>query len=832
MPTAPDEPRRTGLPRAVYLFAALSCGLVIGRYAPDLPAAVWFAAACSVLVVAALARGRTCIAALSGACILFGSGWYVTRINDGPPRSLAGLLSAGERLVTVTGTILESPLRVPEDPDPLARPAIEIDPAWAWRLRVDGIDGGAGLRPARGILRVRSADPRAGAGDRVRITGIGRPVPPPVNPGEGDRRLVAAQDGLSGYLRAPRAELIERLPEPTGLIARFSAVRLRWVAALHDRVRALLDVDAGGEPSGHGALLTALLLGEEAPALRDVRSAFTRLGLAHVLAISGFHMAVLAGVALLVLRLGGDGGRLEPLIVAGAVLAYLAILPVSAPVWRSGLMVLALLAADAAGRRYDRLAVLAWTAVILLIWRPMDLWSIGFQLSFGLLAVLIRFAPAFHASLWGGRLRGLRRGPPEGVGAGAREGFRRLVSANLLCWGVSMPTIAYHTGQVSLLAVIAGVVVVPLITVLLAAAYAGIAVGLVIPAAGGAMVATLSLLAGLMVWTVRGLDGLPWESARLAPVSLAWTVAATAVVLLCCNRKRRAVAWIGVLAVAGWLALEQRVAGRLPRGVAARIDTLAVGDGTCHVVRAEGSGKEGGERGAILWDCGSTTPGVGRVTIPRAVFALGLSRIEAAVITHPDLDHYSGLLDAAAPLGIRTVYVGECFTEQAASRPTGPEALVMHELALRGVAVRVLAAGDSVQVGDTRIDILGPPPGARWVKPNDRSLVGRLGIGAASILFTGDIETRAMDWLVAAEPGLTATAVEAPHHGSAKPAAYPFVASLDPRIVIQSTGPDRADDPRWDGVRTGRHWLTTATDGAITTEIGRDGSVRSVGFRR
>ena len=822
-PTAstPTPAERGRTPRAVWVFVLLAAGLALGRYGTDLPAAGWLGAACGALVLAALTRGRTTVAALALACTVFGAGWFVVRIREAPPDSLAARLTESPAPLTVTGIVLDTPARVPGDPDPLAPESYTGEPDWAWRLRVESVDPGPG--PARGVLRVRGAEPGVRAGDRVRVTGLARTVPAPMNPGEHDRRLSAAQDGVAGSFRAPRAELIERLIPRGGPLPRLFAARLRWAAALHDRVRSLLGVGAG--ESEHAALLAALLLGEEQPALRDVRSAFTRVGLAHVLAISGFHMAVLAGVALLALRVGGDGGRVEPVLVAVLIVAYLAILPVSAPVWRSGLMVLALLAADAAGRRYDRLAVLAWTGVALLVWRPMDFWSLGFQLSFGLLAVLIRFGPVMHARLWGVGLRGLRRGPPEGARAWVIESLRRLVSANVLCWLVSLPLIAYHTGQVSLLAVVAGVVVVPLVTLLLAGAYATVAVGLLIPPAAALAQPVLAFVAKFTTYVVWWMDGWPPASVRVAPVSLAWAAGATMLVLYLCTRARvrRPIPWLALVAAAAWFALEQDHAGRLPRDAAARIDTLSVGDGTCHLVRAGG--------GAILWDCGSTAPGVGRYTVPRALLALGVARVEAAVITHPDLDHYNGLLDAAGPLGLRTVYVGECFNEQAAARPGGPEALVLRGLGAFGIDVRVLAAGDAVRVGEASIEILGPPPGARWVKTNDHSLVGLLRAGSAGVLLTGDIEAEAMGWLTQHHPDLAAAAVEAPHHGSARPDAYPFVAALGPRIVIQSTGPDRVNDARWDGVRAGRVWLTTATDGAITTEVRRDGTVRARGFR-
>ena len=93
------------------------------------------------------------------------------------------------------------------------------------------------------------------------------------------------------------------------------------------------------------------------------------------------------------------------------------------------------------------------------------------------------------------------------------------------------------------------------------------------------------------------------------------------------------------------------------------------------------------------------------------------------------------------------------------------------------------------------------------------------------MLFTGDIETEAMAALIEGGADLRADGAEAPHHGSARPAAYDFVMRVDPAVVVQSTGPRRLGDERWESVKRGRSWRTTAAEGAATIEFRGDGSV-------
>ena len=101
---------------------------------------------------------------------------------------------------------------------------------------------------------------------------------------------------------------------------------------------------------------------------------------------------------------------------------------------------------------------------------------------------------------------------------------------------------------------------------------------------------------------------------------------------------------------------------------------------------------------------------------------------------------------------------------------------------------------------------------------------------ARSLLLTGDIQDQAIATLRAAHPNLRADIMEVPHHGSAHQAAIDWLAEINPPIALQSTGPQRANDPRWQSTRTPRTWYCTCLNGAAWSEIASDGSLRSGTF--
>ncbi len=842
------------LPRVAWGLAALVAGFIIAREATPLPPGAWLALGAGCCAIAGVVRGIGARVALLLATVCLGAGWLGVRAAPvgGPWPALAA--RSEPTLIDVRGTLLDVPRADEPAPSPLLPRA---QAGWSATLRVDSIVGEAGVTPAGGVLRVRGEGPppSAGAGERVRLPGVYRGVAGPSNPGERDRRALAAQEGRVGTLRAGRATTLERL-EHESTIARARGWWIAVRAAWGERAQRLL---LGSGPGGEGssvearALLRALVLGDD-PGSRDLealRDAFAHTGLAHVLSISGFHLVVLVFAAMLAIRLWGDLGTWESALIAGLIAAYLAILPFDAPVWRSAMMVLALLLGEACGRRYDRLAILCWVAIALLLHRPLDAWSMGFQLSFGLVAVLIRFGERFHHRLWGEPLAGVVSGAELARPAWANMGLesaRALISTNVLCAMVSMPVVAFHTGMVSPLAPLIGVVAVPLVSALLVLSYAGVLVGALlggVPAIGDAIARGLERLAEIVAAFVRWCDAMPGAWTTAPRLSLAWCITCTLGLLWLAWtwgwwRRKRAAPWAVLAALALWTGAEVVLGGRLARDVTLRVDTLAVGDGTCHLVRS------GGE--ALLWDAGSLEngPGLGRYALPRALREVGAWRVRTAVITHPNLDHYNALPGLVGPLGIREVLVCPLFLSRAAAHAHGGEAFLLADLSRRGVRVRAIEAGERLSLGECEVTFLSPPRGmteAEWPADNDHCLVARFDDAGelashsfdfsrvrAMLLLCGDVQAPAIDRVRQEGAPLHADVMEVPHHGSAKDAAMRWALEVSPRVLLQSTGAQRADDPRWDGVRdalAGSTWWCTWLDGAAWAEVTGTHGVRT-----
>jgi competence protein ComEC len=805
----------------VRAFVLLASGAALALWlGPDRSPPMWSVVAVggALAIVGVLARARAGWVALALATLAIGFGVAGARTFEYPGDSVARSLGSGMTILRVEGIVLDEPTTARPTRGELAR-FVRDEPATRFTLRVTGVVEGDNVRHASGDLwvRVEGVLTTVRAGDRVRIAGRAFPVEALTNPGEQDFRPRARERNIAGRVLVPSAGLVER-------IGAGSTARPRLVAAQAAlRERASSWVERLDHDERTRALLGAALFGATDGEYTRVQRAFARTGLAHLLAISGLHLALLAWFALLGARAVLPGRRAQATIVALAVVAYLLIVPANPPVVRAGVMTLGFLLADSLGRRYDPLNVLGWTACAIVLVRPTDVTSVGFQLSFLAVGGLIALAsPTRDAIL---RLARVPVDHPDKRTARQRVAHRvaSALGASLAAWAITAPLVALRVGMFTPLAPIAAVLVAPLFAITLGMGYLATLASVVAPSLG----APVGWVAGLLAWgflaAVDALDAVPFVVAHTAHFGWWWAALGTIAIAMALKGRnpRLACAAIGMVLVA----IVARGASSSSPGadVALRIDTLDVGDGSCHLIRV---GDE-----SMLWDCGSTWVGIGEREIPDALRALGAWRVRTLVISHPNLDHYSGALDAADRLGLREVLTTRAFLDEAARDPLGPVAFTLDALRRRGVRVRAIGAGHEIALGDARMEFLWPREGFTTDQPNDESLVARVRVptegGARTAIFFGDIEPDGIDAMVRDTGPLNADIAEAPHHGSARPRAIAFVASLGASVVVQSTGPQRLGDERWDNVKASTTWWTTAADGAVFVEALRDGTIVS-----
>ena len=238
---------------------------------------------------------------------------------------------------------------------------------------------------------------------------------------------------------------------------------------------------------------------------------------------------------------------------------------------------------------------------------------------------------------------------------------------------------------------------------------------------------------------------------------------------------------------------------------------------------------------AVLVDAGSAFPGggnAGEAAVLPALAALGIRRLDLAVVTHADLDHRGGM-----PAVLRALPVGAVWL------PYGAEvdpafASVRDAARSRGVAVRERGAGaQAFATGGLRVEPLWPPRDDSFTSRNDRSLVVRAEAGGTRLLLAGDLEAASEAALLASGADLRAELLKLSHHGSRTSSTAPFLEAVAAQVgVVSAPLVGRFEMPHASVVRRvvrgGASLWWTGRDGAVMASLEAPVSVWGFAKRR
>ena len=644
-----------------------------------------------------------------------------------------------------------------------------------------------------------------GPGDQVAIKGRLHVTPPPGNPGERDRRRGAASGILPAVLVVTDHRLVRRLEETHPWYSNGLRVRAILRGWMREAVRSLAGNDAMRQ-----SLLAMLFLGERTEGSDELRLRFASCGLAHVLAISGLHLAILLGTTMGLLWCLVPSDSLRSIVAAVIVLGYASLLEPRTSIERAAITMGVMLLGRACGAHWRTVSVLSLVFCIILWSDPSVLMLPGFQLSFGVTAGL---------SLLAGRCRIRWFGLPDRLGRTRWSIIRtRLIDgfcSATVAWLVGTPIVIHHFSQCAPAAVLATMSVSIPVVFLLGMGFPLIGLVVICPIASGVGSWLLIPAADLVLLVVDGFDWLLPARVVATPFQ-GWVFLAEFAVLMALAGPLHAIRRLG-WGLLSLCMLAAMVGGRLGNPPSPfSITALAVGNGSALLIR-------GGDT-AVMFDAGSSSvPLVGERIIVPALRTTGVRRIDAIVVSHANLDHVSGIPELLDAFVVDRVLCSEQMLLRAWSYPgsVGSDLLdVIHE---RGVPIETITRGDECVIGELDFEVLHPAIDETCRSVNDESVVGMIRhreTTDATFLVCGDAQDEALARLMHRYPELQAHGMELPHHGSWRKIAAEFVKRVDPMYVLQSTGHGRYMLDRWAPIMQGRHRGVTTRDGAVELTLG------------
>lgn len=670
-------------------------------------------------------------------------------------------------------------------------------------------------------------------GDVIEAYGTLCQLKGPSNPGQQDFRIFYQYRNVQAKFRVADHSQITATHRQTNL--RNTLQRLMAKIAAKGRDELLENTSDSAGP-----LAMAMLLGQRDYIDHATRDLLLVTGTAHLLSVSGMHLAILVMVANFLATFARLplGFRITSILLF--CLFYTLLTGGRPPVIRAAVLVTIFMTAVWLQRMNQPINTLSLAALILTLINPGNVLNVGVHLSF--LAVLV-FIICGRKVFYG-------TGDDQDVSmdsrlddliatgkSSARRYFEKILAKiGSLFWlscsvtTICMPVVWYHFHVISLISTVVNLLLAPCLAVALVSGMLVVVTGsfhdslAFIP--GWICSKTMEVMQGVM-WVAADI---PWGHLWLPAPPALWVITFYAVLAISFFVPKKK--WLRRIR-RGWIVIWIPMAYLMAiNGTDVTKDTLEatfldVGHGTCVVIRLPSNE-------VWLYDCGrlgnETYSSAG---IDQALWSMGITSIEGIILSHADADHFNALPGILKRFQVRGVITPPGMLEEPES------SLLPIQKSIRDNGIQVgeihcrMSSGDMAGLKHAGLslppcaEVLHPPLNRIPGSDNANSLVLHLDWGGRSMILPGDLEPPGTRMLVNLPRPKAGGILMAPHHGSLRMDAQSVLQWARPRVTIVSGG-NRSRKPEVREMLS-RHGSTvhgTAMVGAIRVQIGKQGKVR------
>jgi competence protein ComEC len=606
---------------------------------------------------------------------------------------------------------------------------------------------------------------------------------PRLNPYGWDAAERCKREGVAGTV------IVNRFADPPRHIP--------WLAQFRDRISKM--VSSAGTRSTRG-VLGALLLGQRSDIDPLVKDLMIRAGTYHVMAISGLHVGIVVLLVSSVITAAAPPRGLRIFLAAVCVFAYVVFTGARPSAQRAGTFFALLSLVRYLEWKVDIPNLVCAAGTVLLVASPHLAWDVGFKLSLGAVFGITLLVPGLD---WAGTanrtfLGRLRRYVVLGV------------LASFSAQVATLPILLYHFGRISLMGVVSNLVVLPLVTLAVAAGLEASICVLFWERLGVIFMRSASALITCMIEVTSAstcwVDPVVFSG---RPGILRLVIYVAGITYLGLLRPRLRPHWkiVALLMLCVLLVLPVP-----PRATSNLVLTfIHVGDGDACLIRFPH-----GRTMLIDTGTGSSEYDAGRFDVLPTLAMQGIKRVDTVLITHSHSDHYGGLGSLVGNIDVGRVVVGT-------DRGEAGYLKVLESCRERGIELSVVGRGDTITCGAAALEILHPSSAylAETISdPNAQSVVLRLVYGDTRILFTGDVTPEVKQELVSLGIDLACDVLKVPHHGAPDGLDRDFAVACGALYGVVSVGSRFPSHPCPKTIdlleRSGTRVFTTLNDGAIT----------------
>ncbi|MFZ0545099.1 MAG: DNA internalization-related competence protein ComEC/Rec2 [Candidatus Promineifilaceae bacterium] len=747
--------------RIISLTTAWLAGIWIGSIS-GIAEPFWFAVGVGILLIAVLVYRRLdhrygwSLVHLTSFCLA--AGFYVWALPTIDNSHIS--YYNGQQGVVLTGLVVDEP--DVRDQSVLLRVAVE-----------NIITPGQQLQPVKGLTLVRIPRfPIVRYGTQVQLIGN---LETPGGDSSFDYQNYLARQGIHSEMDWPKLTV---LAENQG------SMLYRAIYSFKARAQATIEKLL---PDPQSALLVGILLGNDQGLSSQMADQFRITGMTHIIAISGFNIALLVGA---MVSLGRPllGQRRASFVALAAVFLYTILVGADAAVVRAAVMgALFIFSRRMMGRPTFAPASLFVAAWVMTLLDPFILWDIGFQLSFAATLGLMIYAEPF--SRWT-QARLLSLTGPETTKY--LMGFlSEAVLVTLAAQLLTLPLIVGYFHQLSFVSLAANLFILPAQAGVMLWGAAAVLTGLVLPIVGQGLAWVAWLFLTYTIELVRFFAAVPGAavSVQVSPGVV--------------------VAFYGLIFAVTWyvrqrpqktsLSLE-RLQGAFPKWV-----TLSVGGMAAILLLFWGVSRPDGNLHIAFLDVGQgdaifiQSPSGHQIVVDGGRYPSVLSQhlgrempfwdreIDLVVATYPEADHINGLPEIFDHYHVDRLLTNGETTGSAVFAALGTAA------ASQGTSVLPVSAGEMISLGDgVQLEVLNPPGVLNPQVSSENSVAFRLIYKDFSVLLTGDAEMMAEQAMLQSGRTLRSTVLKAGYHGSNTSSTAAFLAAVQPQVIVISVGQDNA----------------------------------------
>ncbi len=653
-------------------------------------------------------------------------------------------------------------------------------------------------------------------GDRVELRGDLKVPPGERNPGGFDYGFHLLTRGVTATMQVRDFHQVEVLSVGEG----------NWFISQSLTLKnQILDIIEKNLPSEEGSLLAGIILGAREELSPRLEESFRRAGMAHVLAVSGLHIGLIALLLLQLFRLFKIKQDFSWLLILILIFIYLSVIGFKPSALRAALMLSLGAGAFLVKKDKDPLTALALAALIILIVKPLWLFTISFQMSFMAVLSIITLTPFLEEKM--SLLPSL---------------LKKIISVTLAAQLGILPLTAYYFFEISLMALLANILVLPFLGIIIGLGFLSILSTLIITYAGFFFFEINRLFLSYIIWTAEALSGIPGAYVMVNPPRpltiffyyfFILVLLPNSSIIISQGKevktrvrhktgKKNYSLLVGGMVLAVLLIWLPAFQGQ-PSLEAVFLD---VGQGDSIFIRTF-SGKniliDGGGRPAYVYEEEYGQDFIGERVVVPFLRHQGVRKLDLVIISHPHEDHYGGLIPVIEQFPVDLIIASPAESDFFLYQN------LMDLIAEKEIPLMYFRTGDSIAGNNLVMDFYNPPErlfSGTSSDLNNNSLVFKLTAGEVDFLFTGDAEYPAENYMLESNYDLSSHILKVGHHGSSSSSGENFLEAVNPEIAVIQVGENPFGHPSFQTLESLEQREVSAyrmdRDGAVTVTTDGD----------